>query len=333
MPSLDIVIATYNRHARLNRCLAALTRQSVGSFRVIVVDDSSDPPVGETIRRRYSELLDLQVVRTPGNSGPAAGRNLGVRHGEGELILFVDDDVDADPVLVERHLAAMERSGEHAVVIGPLLAPRDWRPTPWNRWEARKLAAEYEKMATGIYEPTWRQLFTGNTMVRRRDFEAAGGFDESFTRAEDIEFGVRLHLLGCRFVFEPRAKGWHYAHRSLASWRKIPREYGRFDARLDRMYPQLAWMELVGSELEERHWLVRAARWLPAKLTEPAALAGAVLCDRVHCYGAASAGLSFVYDSEYRASLHAALQAAPGQDPSACAALAALSPQKPGGAK
>src|SRR6185295_4881663 len=101
--------------------------------------------------------------------------------------------------------AANIKRGPHSVVIGPLAAPPDWRPTPWNRWEAETVEAEYDRMIRGVYEPTWRQFFTGNAFLRRADFLDAGGFNETFRRAEDIELGYRLHRLGCEFVFEPEA--------------------------------------------------------------------------------------------------------------------------------
>ncbi len=307
MPGLDVVISTYNRHERLNRCLEALIQQTRKDFRVIVVDDSSDPPVAPGITQRCREHLDLTVIRTPNNFGPGGGRNRGVDHGSGELILFIDDDVDADCRLVERHLAAAEEAGPHAVIIGPLLAPPDWKPTPWNRWEARKLAVEYGRMKAGIYAPTWRQLFTGNTLLFRADFLAAGGFDEQFTRAEDIELGIRLERLGCNFVFEDHAIGWHYANRPLASWLNIPREYARFDSTIDSMYPELQWLQLVQSELRERHPLVRAARLLPQRVSTTVGIAAGRVMDRVHLYSGASAALSLVFDGEYRRSLNAAL--------------------------
>jgi tRNA uridine 5-carboxymethylaminomethyl modification enzyme len=49
-------------------------------------------------------------------------------------------------------------------------------------------------MVDGVYDPTWRQFFTGNAVVRRDYLVDAGGFDESFTRAEDIELGPDQRL-------------------------------------------------------------------------------------------------------------------------------------------
>jgi GT2 family glycosyltransferase len=301
MGRIDVVIATYNRQERLNLCLAALGRQTSQDFGVIVVDDGSDPPAEKAIEQRHFDELALAVVRAPRNAGPGAARNIGVAKSRAELILFVDDDIDADPLLVSRHLDAMGDGSQPRVVIGPMRAPPDWQPTPWNRWEAEKLDVEYRKMGEGAYEPTWKQFFTGNALVRRQDFLRAGGFDERFTRAEDVELGVRLWRLGCHFVFEPRAVGWHYAHRSLASWRNIPREYGRFDVAMDQLYPDLHWGETVRDQLTWRHPLMRLARHVPG--SKSAALVAAQAFGRMGFRAATGAGLSLVFDGEYWASV------------------------------
>jgi GT2 family glycosyltransferase len=304
---IDVVIATYNRHERLNRCLWALERQTVQEFGVIVVDDGSSPGVDSTIASEHFQKLALTVIRTPANGGPGAARNIGVAQSTAELILFIDDDIDADPELIERHLEAIGDGCSSKVVIGPMLAPPDWHPTAWNRWEAEKLAEEYRRMVVGDYEPTWKQFFTGNALVRRIDFLRAGGFDERFTRAEDVELGLRLSRLGCEFVFEPRAKGWHYAHRSLGSWRNIPREYGRFDVAMDQLYPDLHWGEAVREQLTWRHPLGRLGRRLPPRLSTSTALLGARICARLGLTRAATAGLSLVFDGEYAHSVERAL--------------------------
>jgi GT2 family glycosyltransferase len=328
MTLVDIVIPTYNRHERLNRTLASLVRLTVRDFRVIVVDDGSTPGVDETIPADLCAVLDIRVLRTAGNGGPARARNLGLRASEAEFIAFIDDDVDAGPAWLEQHLAAVQ-GGEHRVSFGPLLAPPDWRLTPWNYWEAATLAAQYGKMGAGFYAPTWRQFFTGNALLRREDIVAAGGFDESFTRAEDIELGLRLHNLGCTFAFTPEANGWHYARRSLQSWLRIPREYARFDVTIDRAYPELDWMEVIHRERGQRRSFVRAVRRVcGAAAVQPLVCPALVAAGRV-LFAArrrreASRAFSLVYDLEYGHALAEAEHATPRAHGSVASARPAL---------
>ena len=258
MTSIDVVVTTFNRPEPLRRCLEALQLQTQSPARIIVVDDCSEPPITVQTGVRPGDA-PVTVIRREANAGPARGRNEGVEASSADVVLFVDDDVVAAPDLVERHARAHEAASHPVAIIGPLAAPPDWDASPWCRWEADKLAAEYLRMIRQDYAPTWRQFFTGNASVRRDVFVAAGGFDERFTRAEDIELAYRLQLEGCGFVFEPQAVGWHYASRSLRSWLKIPRSYALFDRQIHEKHPSLGWDTVVRREQGGRHQLTRLA--------------------------------------------------------------------------
>ena len=303
MSPIEVVIASYDRPMPLRRTLAALAEQQLLPSSVAVVDDCSPVPVAEVLAGQLYPF-SVRTLRTAVNSGPAVARNLGDRTSEHEIIAFVDDDVVPDPGLLSHHVEALERTGPQAVCIGPLRAPADWKPTPWNRWEADTLAVEYARMARGEYEVTWRQFFTGNAMLRREAFVSVGGFDESFVRAEDIEFAYRLGRTGAKFVFEPRAIGWHYAERSLKSWRRIPSQYAEFDITIDRLHPQLRWDELVRREQSQRHPITRAVDKLASSVSaERLAATGAIAGARAsHAAGRPSISsqfLSLAFQLEY----------------------------------
>ena len=302
MRLVEVVIPTFNRHARLLRTLASLDRQTFRDFSVTVVDDCSSPPVAGAIPVRLMASLGIRVLTTAGNSGPGAARNLGVGASSAPYIAFIDDDVDAAPLWLETHLVAAE-SGPEVVTFGPLLAPPGWSPTPWNCWEAETLRREYERMSAGLYAPTWRQFFTGNALVRRERLLRVGGFDERFTRAEDIELGLRMHNAGCRFVFNDQGIGWHHARRTLGSWLRIPREYARFDVAMDRMYPETRLLEVLDRERAERGRGMLAARGLFGSEVRWRAGRGAALMAARLAFAAgrraeAMRALSMVYDLE-----------------------------------
>ncbi len=308
---MDIIIATYNRPRQLARCLEALGGQGDIEFRAIIVDDCSPQPVELALSRDNYEF-PITVVRSEKNAGPAHARNMGVSKSSADLIVFIDDDVVADVNLLSRHKETHERLGDHQVVVGPLAAPRDWQSTPWTRWEAETIAAEYQRMLAGVYTPTWRQFFTGNASLQRADFLRAGGFNESFLRAEDIEFAYRMHRQGCSFIFDSQAIGWHYSYRSLASWRKIPRLYAWSDHALDSLYPELGWLALLQRERKGRHPVTRVAeRCLRPIGARRAGSFGAIAAAR----GAAGLGanrvasrlLSIAYELEYSDALDGGL--------------------------
>lgn len=303
MAEIDIVIPTFNRLSSLVACLEGLCQQSTMDFRVLVVDDASPVDVGPEICGRFENRLELKWLRLPDNSGPAKARNAGVAAGTSPLVCFIDDDVVASPGLIAAHRTAMQKSERSLVSIGPLRAPRDWAPTPWNRWEAETLAREYRRMLDGVYAPTWRQFFTGNAMVRRADFERVGGFDTRFKRAEDIELGYRLWRSQCEFVFNDFAIGWHYAERSLASWMRIPEMYAQADFAISRAYPELNWLEKIDRERSGVSGRVSnsAARMgILGKGVRRGSVSVAMVLDKARLHSLATPLLSMAFNIGYR---------------------------------
>ena len=254
---LSIVIPTYNRLDRLRRVLGALERQTTPTpFEVVVVSDGSTDDTNTFLSETAHQLRIVPVIQP--NQGVAAARNHGVRRASGRLVLFLDDDVVPAPELVARHLALHNSGDATLIVLGPMLTPADFKMAPWVRWEQDALDKQYQAMQRGDWEPTARQFYTGNTSLVRQQILEAGGFDERFRRAEDVELAYRLADRGMHFVFEPRAIGWHYAERSFASWISTPYAYGRNDVIFTRDKGQQWLLPTVLREFHERHRLVRA---------------------------------------------------------------------------
>ncbi len=313
---VDVIVPTRDRHAALDACLRALACQSDRRFRVVITDDGSRTAVEEVLDPSLRDALEILVVRNERSAGPGAARNRAVAAGGAPFLAFIDDDVRAEADLVARQLALAQRS-PRAILIGPLRAPEGWRPTAWNRWEAEQLEVEYARMARGEYTPTWRQFHTGNAFLARETFEATGGFDEQFTRAEDIEFALRAALRGHHFVFNPNAVGWHDAYRTRQAWLRIPAAYAEFDVLMDRLHPQARWLRVVRRERAHRHPAVRAVRLAAGAEPASALLAFALSSAAAGLHGLGAHGpsaalLSLAYDLVYETSFRRALRRVKG---------------------
>jgi GT2 family glycosyltransferase len=192
------------------------------------------------------------------NQGVAATRNHGVQYAQGEMILFIDDDVVPAPQLMVEHLRMHEKMGKNVVVIGPMLSPSGFRLSPWVQWGQEKLGEQYEAMITGQWEATARQFYTGNTSLAREIMLKYGGFDPQFRRAEDVELAYRLHEHGIRFFFCPEAIGYHYEERSFHSWLAIPYDYGRNDVIFTYQKGNTWLLPKIFQEFYTRHLFTRA---------------------------------------------------------------------------
>ncbi|MFZ5918257.1 MAG: glycosyltransferase family 2 protein [Chloroflexota bacterium] len=256
---VSVVLPTYNRRDRLERVLAALARQTVPVHRweAIVVSDGSSDGTNEWLAAQQPPFAMRCLFQE--NLGVAVARNNGVAQARGQIVLFIDDDVIPAPAWMAEHLRYHERHAR-AVVLGPMLPPPDseFPRSAWVRWEEAMLDKQYQAMTSGEWQPGARQFYTGNTSLPRDEIVAAGGFDPSFRRAEDVELGYRLADRGLVFFFNPAAQGLHYAERSFESWCRTPYLYGRYDVIMTRNKGQDWLLPAVASEFHGRNGLVRA---------------------------------------------------------------------------
>lgn len=303
-PLVSLVIPTHNRRESLHMVLEALARQTISAetFETLVICDGCTDGSAEMCRTLPTPY-HLRVLEQTPNQGPAAARNRGVREAAAPLILFIDDDVAPEPTLIAEHLRLHDQD-ERAVVIGTLLAPPGFRLNPWTRWEEAMLRKQYQDMAAGKWEPTPRQFYTGNASVRRAAVLAAGGFDPAFRRAEDVELAYRFRDQGLHFYFNPEAKGWHHALRSLRAWLNISTAYGWADVAMYRS-GRLMTLQSMAKEFHWRqHSLQRLARLcvghpLLLKTTVGAFLAAARLTDWARQPKVAGAAYSAIFNLRY----------------------------------
>jgi GT2 family glycosyltransferase len=303
-PAVSVVVATYNRCERLNGLLCALAKQTfpLHQFEVVVVDDGSTDRT-QALLRTINVPYALRSF-AQANRGPAAARNRGVEEARGDLVIFLDDDVIPVPAVIQAHV---DTHGEttNRVVTGPMSPPpREWPQPIWDRWDAAQLAKQYRAMQSGVFPCSQRQFFTANASVRRQLFRDVGGFDPTFTRAEDMELAWRLSGGGARFMFQPRADVLHYSARRFSSWRRNAYLYGRYDVVMSRD-KAIPVFPLACQEFHTRHpanrWLTRLC--VGRRLLSQAVvlgLAGAVqVASSVGAERIASLALSSIFNVQY----------------------------------
>jgi GT2 family glycosyltransferase/peptidoglycan/xylan/chitin deacetylase (PgdA/CDA1 family) len=237
----SVVIPTYQRRQTVVRSVAALAEQTCADFEVVVAVDGSSDGTTEALRALETSF-PLRVLEQP-NRGRAAAVNAGAAAAGGGLILFLDDDMRADPRLLEEHERS-HREGADAVMGDLPLDPNSprnllsWGVGWWARNRCERLAAPGAEI--GIAD-----LLTGQLSISRAAYEAVGGFDESFTRdglfgGEDLDLGYRLLKAGYRIVFNRRAISYQHYDVDPLDYIERARETGRSDWELVAKHPELS---------------------------------------------------------------------------------------------
>jgi glycosyltransferase involved in cell wall biosynthesis len=257
--SVSIVMPSYNRRDRLEKVTRHIAQQKYPQdlVELVVCLDGCTDGSAEVLHKIQPDYPFKLVILEQTQSGPAAARNRALKAAQGELILFLDDDVFPIPELIDLHVQH-HLQNPNLVVIGPMEPPADFERPFWVRWEEDMLDKQYRDMIAGAWEVTWRQFYTGNCSVRREKIEQVGGFNESFKRAEDVEMALRLEDIGMQFAFEPKAIGYHYATRTYQSWENARYQYGKYDVIMSRQAGRGWLLEMMLGEFKnDRNRLTR----------------------------------------------------------------------------
>ena len=305
-PRISVVVATHNRHASLRRLMADLAAQTLfaSEYEVILVDDGSEEPaapklVGLTTPRNLRSIRRAQ-------GGPAAARHDGVMLSVGQVIVFVDDDMQLEPDFLEAHLRHHKAVEGPRVVLGNILPSEDLASLPlFERYHARQLDRFRDAAAAGTTTLRGVHLCTGNVSMRRTAYLAVGGFNNTLRRSEDRELGVRLEKAGCTFVYEPKAASRHDSdHTDLGVWLRRAYLYGRFDTKIGRLHPD------VDNTHPWRFWslvnplsrpVIAVAMAAPAlgRIMSRVSYAAAAVLDRLHVRKPAVTLTALTYGLEY----------------------------------
>jgi glycosyltransferase involved in cell wall biosynthesis len=180
--TVSVIIPNYNYARTLGLCIEAVQAQTHPPIEIIVVDDcSTDDSVA------VATALGVQVFSTPGNSGVAAARNLGVAHATGEVLFFVDSDVALAPDALTQTLSMLAANPDAGSVCGiydpePLI--RDSRVE-----EYRSLQAHYWRLSS---EGVVTFGFFSLGAIRSEVFTELGPFNTVLKQTEEVEYGNRL---------------------------------------------------------------------------------------------------------------------------------------------
>ena len=194
-PRVSVVVPTYQRPDLLERCLKALSKQTLPAYdyEIVVCDDGPSTAarnVVEQARLAAPEGPRIHYLEIVATQGPAAARNRGWEHARAAIIAFTDDDTEPSPGWLEAGLAAM--TAEVDAVTGRIVMPLPESPS------------DIQIDAAGL---TRAEFVTANCFVRRDVLAAVGGFDERFCIAwrEDSDLHFSLLERGCNIVREPEA--------------------------------------------------------------------------------------------------------------------------------
>ena len=216
MSGVAVVVVAHDSGDLLVECVARVAA-AAGVGEVVVVDNGS--------RDGAPARTGARVIRNEGNPGFAVACNQGAAATRAPYLLFLNPDCLVEPDTVSRLLAVADPDLSSAV-------GRAFGRTP-------------QPLSHGSELTTVDATSGALMLVRRRVFDAIGGFDEGYRlHCEDLDLCRRIRAAGSRVVVAERVPVVHVKGTSSRArpwfvlWQKhrsMLRYYRKFDA------PKHAW--------------------------------------------------------------------------------------------
>lgn len=259
---VSVVVPTCRRRESLLRALVSLREQSLptADYEVIVSVDGSEDGSAEAARQ-ITVPYACTVLEHP-RQGRASACNAGIRAATGDVIVLLDDDMEAAPDLLEAHLRAHEAPDLRAVVgAAPILVPPD--ASPFVRYMADGFRGRLERLGRPGYRPGFRDAYTGNFSCRRDVLQAVGGFDEGFVLYghEDYELALRLLTDGVEITYSADAIAHQHYEKNFRAFARDGIARGRTAVLFAEKHPEIA-DQLKLAEFGRGDWKWRMLRGL-----------------------------------------------------------------------
>jgi glycosyltransferase involved in cell wall biosynthesis len=286
-PRVTVVIPTFQRRDALQRALRLLAAQTLpaAEYEVVVSVDGSTDGTHELLAGLAAPFA-LRVAEGP-RRGRASACNAGLALARGEIVVILDDDMQATPQLLERH-ARHHPAGSQLCVMGAAPVRLD----AGSPLAARYVRAKFDEHLLRLAQPGHvfapRDFYSGNASLRAQTVRAIGGFDETYTAYgnEDVDLWIRLRAAGVEFRFDPQAVAHQEYAKDLRALARDTLAKGGTAVALARAHPDVfQQLRLASPRDGSRPWL--AARAVALALTRrvpsvaPLAFSAGALLERM----------------------------------------------------
>ena len=168
---VSVVIPVFNGERFLREAVQSVLDQKYSPLEIIVVDDGSADGTATVARSLPETVRYLHQT----NQGPAAARNRGIEHAQGDLIAFADADDLWPPGKLESQLAVLIKDRGVEIVMGRI----------------QQVLLSGEEFG----EPAF-SVNLGSAVIRKSVFDRVGLFDETMRYSEDVDWFMRAREAG-----------------------------------------------------------------------------------------------------------------------------------------
>lgn len=169
------------------------------------------------IVQEYSSFINIISIIEP-KCGAHEARNLGSKVAHGDYLVFIDDDCEAHPSLLERYRSAIQLY-RPVVAGGSIDIKWDYEPASWVR-SFEQLMGKIDFGNGRFWLREGQIVYGGNLLVRRDFFHKIGGMEPDqcgkiILGSGDVGLSLSANRHGYKVLWVGDAKVWHHQKRII----------------------------------------------------------------------------------------------------------------------
>ena len=178
---ISFIIIGKNIEKTIALCLESIFRftkeNDISSYEMIYVDSASSDKTIE-----ISKLYPIRIILITGQVNAAIGRNEGAKHAKGEILFFIDGDMELIPDFWDFVYDKSNKRLKYPFISGYLR----------HKFYDGDFNYLYTRDDNIAKEPVFRNVVGGLMLVEQKYWESMGGMDERLIRNQDLDFGLKM---------------------------------------------------------------------------------------------------------------------------------------------
>jgi cellulose synthase/poly-beta-1,6-N-acetylglucosamine synthase-like glycosyltransferase len=223
-PSVTVIVPVRNGEQTIQPLLESLQKLDYNrnKVEVIVVDGNSTDKTREIVKQYPVKLI------IENKKGLNLARNVGIKHGNGEIVAFTDADCIVPPNWITKIVENFKDPKVSCVGGSAKALDSDFVSQYADNSIVRLMPFFTKREELEKVKPFFRHPAGCNMAFRRKVAEEVGYFDENIQYGfDEVEFADRVCKAGYKMVLDPKVLVWHKHRSTLGDFLKQNFQYGK----------------------------------------------------------------------------------------------------------
>jgi hypothetical protein len=194
MPSISVIIPTYNASLLIERALRSIIQQNgLHDIEILLVDDCSTDNTIDVVNNLA--IPAVKILKQDRNRGPSAARNRGLEAATGEYIAFLDGDDFWEPDFFNETTTFLQ---DHPQAVAVSVMQRHKTFNGKDIIVPHDPPVQQPVLLDDFYDfwAKYNHVCTGSALIRTAVAKATGGQRDDFRICEDLEFWALIATFG-----------------------------------------------------------------------------------------------------------------------------------------